>query len=82
MAMNGHKIPNGEIAALPQPADWAPTHGYTEPWRFIVYENPQEFCKQHAGLYQQNYFGDRFDSSQYNKLLHQGDKVSCILSSR
>ena len=34
--MNGHKIPNGEIAALLELADWAPTHGFTEPWRFVV----------------------------------------------
>jgi nitroreductase len=79
MAMNGHKIPNGEIAALLELADWAPNHGNTEPWRFIVYENPQEFCRQHADLYQQNNLGDKFDTTQFNKLLHQGDKASHII---
>ena len=79
LAMNGHKIPNGEIAALLELADWAPTHGFTEPWRFIVYENPQEFCLQHAELYKQNSFGENFDASNFNKLLHQGDKASHIV---
>jgi nitroreductase len=78
LAMNGHKIPNGEIAAILELADWAPTHGYTEPWRFIVYENPTEFCLQHAELYKENN-KDNFDNSNYNKLLHQGDKTSHII---
>ena len=79
LAMNSNKIPNGHIAAILELADWAPTHGYTEPWRFIVYENPEEFCRQHAELYKQNSLGDNFDSTNYNKLLHQGDKSSHII---
>ncbi len=78
LAMNGHKIPNGEIAAILELADWAPTHGYTEPWRFIVYENPIDFCLQHADLYKQT-ATENFDSTNYNKLLHQGDKTSHII---
>lgn len=78
-AMNGNKIPNGHIAALLELANWAPTHGYTEPWRFIVYENPAEFCLQHAELYKQNSFGDNFIPAVYNNLMHQGDKASHII---
>ncbi len=79
VAMNGNKIPNGQIAALLELADWAPTHGLTEPWRFIVYENPQEFCLQHAELYKQNSMGDNFEPATFDKLLHQGDKASHII---
>jgi nitroreductase len=78
-AMNGNKIPNGHIAATLELADWAPTHGYTEPWRFIVYENPEEFCREHAELYRQNSLGDNFNPTTYNNILHQGDKVSHII---
>jgi nitroreductase len=78
-AMNGNKIPNGHIAAILELANWAPTHGYTEPWRFVVYENPAEFCLQHAELYKQNSLGDNFIPAIYNNLLHQGDKVSHII---
>ncbi len=77
--MNGNKIPNGQIAALLELADWAPTHGLTEPWRFIVYENPQEFCREHAELYRQNSMGDNFEPATFDKLLHQGDKASHII---
>ena len=78
-AMNGNKIPNGEIMALLELADWAPTHGYTEPWRFIVYETPAVFCAQHAELYKQNNTGDNFVEGVYNNLLHQGDKASHVV---
>lgn len=77
--MNGHKIPNGHIAALLELADWAPTHGYTEPWRFIVYENPAEFCLQHAEIYKQSVDNENFNETTYNNLQHQGDKVSHIV---
>lgn len=78
-AMNGNKIPNGHIAAILELANWAPTHGYTEPWRFIVYENPVDFCSQHAEVYKQNSMGDNFNATVYNNLQHQGDKVSHII---
>lgn len=78
-AMNGNKIPNGHIAAILELANWAPTHGYTEPWRFVVYENPAEFCAQHAEVYKQNSMGDNFDPAVYNNLMHQGDKASHII---
>lgn len=77
--MNGHKAPNGHIAALLELADWAPTHGYTEPWRFVVYENPAKFCQQHAELYKQSVIPEDFNETVFNNLLHQGDKVSHII---
>jgi len=78
-AMNGNKIPNGHIAAILELANWAPTHCYTEPWRFIVYENPADFCAQHAEVYKQNSMGDNFNPTVYTNLQHQGDKTSHII---
>ena len=78
-AMNGNKIPNGHIAAILELANWAPNHGNTEPWRFMVYEDPVEFCRQHAELYKQNSMGNNFIPGTYDKLLHQGDKASHII---
>ncbi|MGZ3873146.1 MAG: nitroreductase family protein [Mucilaginibacter sp.] len=78
-AMNGKKIPNGHIAAILELANWAPTHAYTEPWRFIIYENPAQFCLQHAELYKQNNAGDNFNATTYHNLAHQGDLASHII---
>lgn len=77
--MNGHKIPNGHVAAILELADWAPTHGYTEPWRFVVYENPADFCQAHAGLYKANTAAEEFNDGVYNNLAHQGDKASHVI---
>ena len=77
--MNGHKIPNGHIAAILELADWAPTHGYTEPWRFVVYEDPTQFCAAHANIYRENTSDEDQNDAVANNLLHQGDKASHVI---
>jgi len=77
--MNGKKIPDEQVHALLELADWAPTHGFTEPWRFVVYANPANFCHQHAELYRQSVTADNFDNGTYNKLYTQGDKASHVI---
>jgi nitroreductase len=77
--MNGHKISNGHIAAILELADWAPTHGYTEPWRFVVYEDPSQFCAAHANLYRENTSDEEFNDGTFNNLLTQGDKASHVI---
>ncbi|MCJ8209068.1 nitroreductase [Mucilaginibacter sp. RS28] len=78
-AMNGNKIPNGHVAALLELADWAPNHGSTEPWRFVVYENPADFCQQHAGLYKEHTPAENFNETSYNNFMTQGNKASHVL---
>lgn len=77
--MNGNKIPNGHIAALLELADWAPNHGNTQPWQFVVYADPTKFCEQHAALYQQNTSSETFNPTTFNNLTHMGDNVSHIV---
>jgi nitroreductase len=77
--MNGHKIPNGHVAAILELADWAPTHGLTEPWRFVVYENPVEFCQQHAALYKEYTPAENFNENSYNNFMNQGNNVSHVV---
>ncbi|NEM97269.1 nitroreductase family protein [Pontibacter burrus] len=79
--MNGQKVPDEQINRLLELADWAPTHGHTEPWRFIVYagNNVAQFCQQHADLYQQKTPEDKYQPEKYEKLLHMGDKASHVI---
>jgi len=77
--MNGQKIPNGHVAALLELADWAPTHGLTEPWRFIVYEDPAVFCKEHAELYQRSSTPDTFNPATFNNLNNLGNNASHVV---
>jgi nitroreductase len=55
-AMNGKRIADEQIAELLELADWAPTHGRTEPWRFFVYrgEALAQFGAAHAAMYLAN----------------------------
>jgi len=77
--MNGHKIPDEQVAGLLELADWAPTHGLTEPWRFVVYADPTEFCSVHAEMYKANTSWDDFSEGVYDNLKHQGDKASHVI---
>lgn len=79
--MNGKKIPDELVKDILRLADWAPTHGRTEPWRFVVYSgsNVKEFCWQHAELYRANATAETFKQESYDKLLHNGDLTSHIV---
>jgi nitroreductase len=80
--MNGKKIEDAVIRQLLELADWAPTHGHTEPWRLVVFahEAVQQFCKAHAALYKENIPAEKLETSKYEKLLHNGDNVSHIIA--
>lgn len=79
--MNGQKIETGVIHQLLELADWAPTHGRTEPWRFIVFENSakQQFCIDHAELFKTNTDPEKFTQGKYEKLKEQGETLSHII---
>lgn len=79
--MNGQQIPDEQVRQLLALADWAPTHGLTEPWRFKVYarDKVQEFCLTHAELYKKHTAPDKFLELKYEKLLHMGDQASHII---
>ncbi|CAN5684579.1 hypothetical protein BH10BAC3_BH10BAC3_40620 [soil metagenome] len=79
--MNGRKIADEQIQAILELANYAPTHGLTEPWRFVVYSGDKvdDFCIQHASLYKANTSTEKFETAKYDKLLHMGDKASHII---
>lgn len=79
--MNGNIIPDEQVQALLQLADWAPTHGLTEPWRFVVYGpgKAEAFRQQHAELYRQQAAEADFSQMRYDKLLTNGEQASHII---
>jgi len=79
--MNGKQIDHDTVARLLALADWAPTHGRTEPWRFFVYEGSrvQDFCNDHAKLYRDSVPEDQFNPDSYEKLKQMGDKASHVI---
>jgi nitroreductase len=81
-SMNGKCIPDEQITAILELANWAPNHGRTEPWRFFVYGGAalQDFCLQHATLYQENTLPESFNPAKFNNLLNQYTTVSHIIA--
>src|SRR5436190_9648475 len=79
--MNGKKISDEQVEEILELANWAPTHGRTEPWRFIVYsdDKAKQFCYQHAELYKTNTPVEKFEQGIYDKQLHNGDLASHIV---
>ncbi|HEX3386289.1 MAG TPA: nitroreductase [Mucilaginibacter sp.] len=77
--MNGQKVPDYQVQSLLELADWAPTHGLTEPWRFVVYANATDFCHEHARMYKEFTPAENFIEASYNNFHTQGDKASHVL---
>lgn len=77
----GEQLSNNTIRHLLELADWAPTHKFTEPWRFLVFgpDRAQSFCFEHAALYKAHTPESAFEASKFDKLLHMGDKASHII---
>jgi nitroreductase len=80
-SLNGKPIEDTLIRQLLGLANWAPTHGTTEPWRFIVYSGAavRQFCHQHAEQYKQTTPPDKFNASKYDKQVHNGDLTSHLI---
>lgn len=78
---NGGKIPDEQIEQLLELADWAPTHTYSEPWRFVVYsgEKVNEFSKQHALLYQQFTTAEKFMQGKFDSIIANGKRSSHLI---
>jgi nitroreductase len=78
---NGKKIEDEHIRQLLELANWAPSHGLTEPWRFVVYsgEAVRQFCQQHADQYKQITPPDKFAAAKYEKQAHNGDLASHLI---
>lgn len=78
--MNGAKIDHQIIHQLLHLADWAPTHGRTEPWRFFVFadDKVKEFCAAHAQMHRQAH-PEKSTEDTFNKLSTMGDNASHII---
>lgn len=80
-AMNGAIIPNQEIQNVLELANWAPTHGKTEPWFFFVFTGDalKNFGKTHAELYWKNTSEENRKTTTYENLEHAVDNASHLI---
>ena len=63
-------------------AIWAPTHGNTQPWRFMVYmeDSKIELSDFLSGLYKEKFTGEDFNEAKYNKLKNRPLKSSVAIA--
>jgi nitroreductase len=78
----GEKIADEIVWQILENANWAPTHGKTEPWRFVVLsgEYLAKFGDFQAETYQKNTLPENFDEAKYNKLKQNPHKASHIIA--
>ncbi len=79
--MNGKKIDEASIHALLELANRAPSHGRTEPWRFVVLhgEPLQKFCTDHAEMYWEHVGAATGNEAKYNTIKNQPNTVSHLI---
>jgi nitroreductase len=65
----GKHIPDETIRQILENATWAPNHGHTEPWHFVVFtdEGLKKLANFQSELYKKN-AGGKFKEASYQKL--------------
>ncbi|MEM7699725.1 MAG: nitroreductase [Verrucomicrobiota bacterium] len=69
-AMSNKPVENLHLAAILENANWAPTHGFTEPWRFFVFtdDGRQRLADFLQSLYKRVIPEEEFREDKYEKL--------------
>lgn len=78
----GEEIDDQEVKEILESANWAPTHGYTEPWRFVVFsgDSKKEFANFQSNLYKVKTTADSFLQTKFDKLLKTPSLASHIIA--
>lgn len=77
----GEIVPDEIINSMLEAANWAPTHGFTEPWRFVVYSHDkvQEFGDFHAELFKKLTPVEQFLQKKYEKIKYRAKNCSNVI---
>ena len=77
----GQTIDDHFINSILDAANWAPTHGYTEPWRFVVYsgEGLVKLGEFLANLDQPNPEAEDFNQMRHDRLRERLLKASHVI---
>lgn len=81
-AMNGKVIPDEQVQQLLELADYAPNHGQTEPWRFVVLsgEALDAFGQTHADIYWNYTDEGKRKKSKCKKYKRYADNASHVIA--
>ena len=77
----GKQIPDATIHQILDNATWAPNHGQTEPWHFVVFtgEGLKKLARFQSELYKEN-AGDKFKEITYQKMQTNPLRASHVIA--
>lgn len=77
----GEKIDDSVIKQILESANWAPTHGYTEPWRFTVFaeEGLAKLADFYSKLDQPDPNAEDFNVTRFERLKTRSLKCSHVI---
>jgi nitroreductase len=77
----GTKVDDAIVTQILENATWAPSHGQTEPWRFVVFtgEGLQKLATFQAELYKKE-AGENFKEATYQNLSTNPLKASHVIA--
>jgi nitroreductase len=79
---SGEQVDDSIIKQMLENANWAPTHKFTEPWRFIVYsgEGRKKLGAIQSALYEKRTKAEgTFDETKYNNFMNKPLESSHII---
>lgn len=80
---SGEQVPREVIEQMLENANWAPNHGITQPWRFVVFHGQglQKLADFQANLYKELSSGaGNFNEATYGKLSTNPLKASYVIA--
>jgi len=79
---SGELVSREEIELLLSNAHWAPNHGKTEPWWFVVFQGDgkDRFGQAHADLYRAHTPEESYKQLKYDKLIKLADLSACVIA--
>src|SRR6476646_5461388 len=77
----GKKIPDETIRQILENATWAPNHGHTEPWHFVVFAGKglEKLAEFQSELYKAE-AGENFKEATYTTLKNNPLKASHVIA--
>ncbi|KAH7462108.1 hypothetical protein KRP22_007312 [Phytophthora ramorum] len=76
-------VPRDVVDKMLQSANWAPTHGRTEPWRFVIFASPEtrlEVGQLLADVYKNNVPADKFLEIKHKKMVFNCTASSYVVA--
>lgn len=78
----GKRVPENIITQILENATWAPNHGHTEPWYFVVFtgEGLKKLAQFQSELYKEAAAPDKFKEATYQNLQNNPLKASHVIA--